>query len=148
MRISDWSSDVCSSDLSNLFYHVGIVMQLGLSSHLLDVGFDDQWCARHLAYRVAKSLAYANATGLGFEGPEVELLAAILTPYWRWNGWRLGDESKPVDSRTEEHTSELQSLMSISYAVFAMKIKNKRLTLTITQIQHQYTQYNTRHHID
>src|SRR3546814_19806167 len=73
-------------------------MQLGLSSHLLDVGFDDQWCARHLAYRVAKSLAYANATGLGFEGPEVELLAAILTPYWRWNGWRLGDESKPVDS--------------------------------------------------
>src|SRR3546814_2621247 len=98
MRISDWSSDVCSSDLSNLFYHVGIVMQLGLSSHLLDVGFDDQWCARHLAYRVAKSLAYANATGLGFEGPEVELLAAIPTPYWRWNGWRLGDESKPVDS--------------------------------------------------
>src|SRR3546814_5853816 len=88
---------------SNLFYHVGIVMQLGLSSHLLDVGFDDQWCARHLAYRVAKSLAYANATGLGFEGPEVELLAAIL--------------------RSEEHTSELQSLMRISYAVFCLKKK-------------------------
>src|SRR3546814_6683231 len=102
MRISDWSSDVCSSDLSNLFYHVGIVMQLGLSSHLLDVGFDDQWCARHLAYRVAKSLAYANATGLGFEGPEVELIAAI---------------------KSEEHKYELQSLMRISYDVFCLKKK-------------------------
>src|SRR3546814_4215172 len=114
MRISDWSSDVCSSDL--------------------------------LAYRVAKSLAYANATGLGFEGPEVELFAAILTPYWRWNGWRLGDESKPVDSpftapeviklaralldhvrrvtghreRSEEQTSELQSPIRNSSAVFCL----------------------------
>ncbi len=72
-------------DRYNLLYQTGIVMQLGLSAHLLDVGFDDQWCARFVGHRVAKSLAYANATGLGYEGPEIELLAAILTPYWKWN---------------------------------------------------------------
>ena len=70
---------------SNLLYQTGIVLQLGLSSHLLDVGFDDRWCAQNLGHRVAKSLAYANATGLGHEGPEIERLAAILTPYWKWN---------------------------------------------------------------
>src|SRR3546814_19732924 len=60
-------------------------MQLGLSAHLLDIGFDDRWCAQNLGHRVAKSLAYAHATGLGYEGPEIELLAAVLTPYWKWN---------------------------------------------------------------
>src|SRR3546814_341709 len=72
-------------DRSNLLYQTGIVMQLGLSAHLLDIGFDDRWCAQNLGHRVAKSLAYAHATGLGYEGPEIELLAAVLTPYWKWN---------------------------------------------------------------
>jgi hypothetical protein len=65
-------------------YQVGIVIQLGLSAHLLDVGFDDAWCARHLGLHVAKSLAYANATGLGHECPKLERLAAILSPYGKW----------------------------------------------------------------
>lgn len=65
-------------------YQIGIVLQLGLSSHLLDVGFSDAWCARHVGLQVAKSLAYANATGLGFESPSMELLAAILSPYSKW----------------------------------------------------------------
>lgn len=82
---------------NSLLYHTGIVMQLGLSSHLLDVGFDDQWCARHVGHRVAKSLAYANATGLGHRGSEIESLATILTPYWKWNGWPSRDGSKPED---------------------------------------------------
>src|SRR3546814_4055581 len=39
--------------------------------------------------------------------------------------------------RSEEHTSELQSLMRISYAVFCLKNKKKRLiSITITKIQH------------
>src|SRR3546814_4749019 len=36
-----------------------------------------------------------------------------------------------IDQRSEEHTSELQSLMRISYAVFCLKKKNKRTTNTI-----------------
>src|SRR3546814_1175252 len=35
-----------------------------------------------------------------------------------------------ITCRSEEHTSELQSLMRISYAVFCLKQKNKKLTLT------------------
>src|SRR3546814_2523560 len=38
------------------------------------------------------------------------------------------------DVRSEEHTSELQSLMRISYAVFCLKKKNKTITLLITII--------------
>src|SRR3546814_10857740 len=61
-------------------------------------------------------------------------------PKWRANGWRTADR-KPVKNqdlwqrlsdatsthqRSEEHTSELQSLMRISYAVFCLKKKNKQ----------------------
>lgn len=65
-------------------YQIGIVLQLGLSSHLLDVGFPDQWCARHVGLNVARSLAYANASGFGFELAEFDLLAATLSPYGKW----------------------------------------------------------------
>jgi hypothetical protein len=69
---------------SDDLYRIGIVLQLGLSSHLLDIGFDDGWCARHIGLYVSRSLAYANATGLGFESADMALLAAILSPYGRW----------------------------------------------------------------
>lgn len=65
-------------------YNVGIVLQLGISSHLLDVGFEDRWCARNVGLQVAKSLAYANATGLGHNSPDLERLAAFLSPYCKW----------------------------------------------------------------
>lgn len=65
-------------------YQIGIVVQLGLSSHLLDVGLTDQWCAHNLGLHVTRSLACANATGLGFELAEFDLLAAILSPYSKW----------------------------------------------------------------
>jgi len=81
----------------DLLYQTGIVLQLGLSAHLLDVGFDDQWCARHIGHRVAKSLAYANATGFGHRDAEIELLAAILTPYWKWNCQSRLTRGKPED---------------------------------------------------
>src|SRR3546814_10744864 len=124
MRISDWSSDVCSSDLlvsrcryrnaesfflaieeqlfsdtSDLLYQTGIVAQLALTSHLLDVGFDDRWCARHIGLHIGKALAYSNASGLNYQSA----------------------------ARSEEHTSELQSLMRISYAVFCLKKKHKKI---------------------
>jgi hypothetical protein len=66
------------------FYHTGIVLQLGLSSHLLDVGFDDAWCARHLGLDVAKSLACAEATGLDHDSASLARLAEILSPYGKW----------------------------------------------------------------
>lgn len=67
-----------------IFYYSGIVVQLALSAHLLDVGFEDEWCARQIGLRVAKSLAYANATGLGYVRPDMARLATVLTPYSKW----------------------------------------------------------------
>jgi len=71
-------------DRFDLLYQTGIVMQLAISSHLLDIGFDDHWCARQIGLKVAKALAYANATGLDYDDADTNLLAAILTPYCRW----------------------------------------------------------------
>src|SRR3546814_7318656 len=47
----------------------------------------------------------------------------LITP-WNWNAWRVVRRSVPLPKvRSEEHTSELQSLMRISYAVFCLKKK-------------------------
>ncbi len=63
---------------------------------MLDIGFEDEWCVRHISLRVAKSLAYANATGLGHECSDMARLAAVLTPYWKWRKPRWG-EPEPDD---------------------------------------------------
>jgi hypothetical protein len=79
-----------------VLYYSGIVAQLALSGHLLDIGFEDEWCARNIGLRVAKGLAYANATGLGHACPHMALLAAVLTPYWKWRQPRW-DDPTPAD---------------------------------------------------
>lgn len=76
------------TDPGDLLYHTGIVAQLAISSHLLDVGFDDRWCARNIGLHIDKALAYANATGLNHQSPELERLAVTLSPY---NVWRNPD---------------------------------------------------------
>jgi hypothetical protein len=70
---------------ADTFYFAGVVAQLALSAHLLDVGFADQWCAKHIGLHISKGLAYANATGLGHGGEEMARLAEALSPYWKWN---------------------------------------------------------------
>lgn len=84
-------------DRRDRLYQAGIVGQLGLSAHLIDVGFSDAWCARHIALRVAQSLAYANATGLGHRCPEMRRLADVLDPYWKWNHLHRYDQPQPDD---------------------------------------------------
>jgi hypothetical protein len=86
---------------SDFFYHSGVVVQLALSAHLLDIGFEDQWCARYIGLRVAKSLAYANATGLGHDCPDMARLAVVLSPYWKWNQPRPWGEPEPDDDGFE-----------------------------------------------
>lgn len=72
-------------DWPDFLYGAGIVAQLALSSHLIDVGFPDAWCARHIGLYVSRSLEYANATGLGLECSETARLAKVLNPYSKWN---------------------------------------------------------------
>jgi hypothetical protein len=81
---------------NEVLYYSGIVAQLALNSHLLDIGFADEWCARHIGLRVAKALGYANATGLGHACPEMGRLAVVLTPYWKWRQPRW-DDPLPTD---------------------------------------------------
>jgi hypothetical protein len=83
------------SDTGDLLYQTGIVAQLALTSHLLDVGFDDRWCARHIGLHIDKALAYANATGLNYHSPALRRLAPVLSPYNVWRNPDL-DGSRPL----------------------------------------------------
>src|SRR3546814_3565335 len=101
MRISDWSSDVCSSDLSAAFSTGSkprrSIARCRASGSLMR-------CRRYFA--AAKRRAVALPSRL----PSSSLEG--------------GGRSIPSRYRSEEHTSELQSLMRISYAVFCLKKKN------------------------
>src|SRR3546814_1840969 len=112
MRISDWSSDVCSSDLTpaprrNHSIHLPKVRQA-------PGGIDG--CGQLLsnAQRPARHGQGAGpGPGPGRPGRQVFPL--------------LGRQARPAGkNRSEEHTSELQSLMRISYAVFCLKKKKTK----------------------
>ena len=100
-------------DWPNFLYRAGIVAQLALSSYLLDVGFADVWCAHHIGLQVSRSLAYANASGLGYDCPETARLVRVLSPYWKWNARSLLDKTSPDDGgfTADEVRSLLRDLM-------------------------------------
>src|SRR3546814_3042116 len=94
MRISDWSSDVCSSDLSG------------------------RRCP-------AAGAAHSFAPPIRWE----RRASGQVRGVWSSNSYSMQSDSAPkrdiriIPDRSEEHTSELQSLMRISYAVFCLKKK-------------------------
>src|SRR3546814_6111164 len=112
MRISDWSSDVCSSDLrdfrDDLLQHVG---GDGGDHVGVDIARRDR-VHRDPGARAFLRQRLGEAVDARFGGGVIDL--AILP--------RLAVDRT---DRSEEHTSELQSLMRISYAVFCLKKKNK-----------------------
>jgi hypothetical protein len=71
-------------DVRVTLHQAGTVTKLALCAHLLDVGVADAWAAAHIRQDIAKALAYANATGLGHNCPDLARLAVILSPYWKW----------------------------------------------------------------
>lgn len=83
-------------------YQIGITVQLALSSHLLDVGFDDAWCAKNIGLYVNKSLEHANATGLGHDCSELKRLAGILSPYGRLRNADVSTASSPCPFSNEQ----------------------------------------------
>src|SRR3546814_8703815 len=111
MRISDWSSDVCSSDLDLAIALVvaGEADAAGRRRDDLASGAcDDGDAAR--AHPAFVHLAQPRD-----DSPDDgQAIGAAYRPHG------LGDR------RSEEHTSELQSLMRISYAVFCLKKKIKK----------------------
>src|SRR3546814_5647504 len=120
MRISDWSSDVCSSDLTDYgfvghpfrkdFPLIGNV-EVRYDAEKKRVVYEPVTSVepRVLVPRVIRDDArYATAVG---EDHDLKIDSGIA----------------PADAgRSEEHTSELQSLMRSSYAVFCLKINKQR----------------------
>src|SRR3546814_2545258 len=115
MRISDWSSDVCSSDLDCLFIFVGkfeptdceslpVSSDFGANPQILDLPDED-----------------VRRIGLGL----FEKISG-QSHFWAIPVFERGGCC--WSSRSEEHTSELQSLMRISYAVFCLKQKTPHRT--------------------
>src|SRR3546814_4343667 len=108
MRISDWSSDVCSSDL--------FVMDLEQHPHLRQPGVGER--GRHPHHRALDDIG-AGALDRGVDRRTLGALAFVLDLGLDARKVRLAAEQRL--GRSEEHTSELQSLMRISYAVFCLK---------------------------
>src|SRR3546814_10253812 len=117
MRISDWSSDVCSSYLI-----------IGLPCCRQPTDF-----AQFLltAWRVRGNVCQRFILDDSSAG-EVLVLCFPFAPCGKGFqaakhiGLATGDADAMPAFRSEEHTSELQSLMRISYAVFCLKKKNKK----------------------
>src|SRR3546814_7577747 len=110
MRISDWSSDVCSSDLAR--HTLAAAIYTNRQGRFTDRSIENQ------EYR---------ASGLNL------LIAAISywnTVYMDRAAQHLQSSGGTFDDRSEEHTSELKSLMRTSYAVFCLKKKKKHTTET------------------
>src|SRR3546814_7971125 len=117
MRISDWSLDVCSSDLTNrlggifpdeLCWNAGEGTSFwgrrGVACRdcLSGVGAADERCGRGDGLRQARKRARCQPVAGRIENRDGR------------------------SRRSEEHTSELQSLMRISYAVFCLKKKKTK----------------------
>src|SRR3546814_9964976 len=124
MRISDWSSYVCSSDL-----HPSAVADAGPAGRRRD---------RHLQHIPEKTEGCGD-----IRSADVHMVDAddghgpLLCIFLRVGFSLLSRPTRPSGrqgrtasstSRSEEHTSELQSLMRISYAVFCLKKKKNKHT--------------------
>src|SRR3546814_5452126 len=119
MRISDWSSDVCSSDLGerNINEAEAVVVRrifrefaAGKSPRAIAADLNGEGIPGPLA----RAWGDTSIRGHVCRGTGIlnnELYAGVLV----WN--RLRYVKNPATGRSEEHTSELQSLMRISYAV-------------------------------
>src|SRR3546814_4512769 len=127
MRISDWSSDVCSSDLSLDHPEIAI-------------------CKRPNAVLLPNILLGLCQSG---QCPHREASASCCRPHREPQispvncpGQNYADTlgGTAQIQRSEEHTSELQSLMRISYAVFCLKKKTNTHSIKL-----QYTKSNTKY---
>src|SRR3546814_3117622 len=129
MRISDWSSDVCSSDLDGSGGVISVKKTGNIRAAVISTA----------AILLLASPAAAHKLRVSGEAVAVADSGVTVTPGRDWNRldakagkntetWTLdGEQLNDVTFRSEEHTSELQSLMRISYAVFCLTKKNENI---------------------
>src|SRR3546814_981475 len=118
LRISDWRSDVCSSDLpTNQFWHL-----LGevIDRPLANMPYDERLAALRDAkvglWDVIRSAERRTSSDSLIREAEANDLAALVA--------ELPDLRMIAFNRSEEHPSELQSLMRLSYAVYCLTTHN------------------------
>src|SRR3546814_9527517 len=117
MRISDWSSDVCSSDLRRRRRDGGYCCL-----HRRRRGFGRRRLVRlRTGAQNGQQTHSEKITQLHFRLRK----RTIRPPTWQIRRRAHHAGAKKME-RSEEHTSELQSLMRISYAVFCLKKKKNR----------------------
>src|SRR3546814_5800168 len=145
MRISDWSSDVCSSDLlvmagllGDVEHHqpamtASLLKRFCRTSRTLPIRSDQStrevWWQKTIRSQECGDPALRRGGSIYWPRPAISSSNAdSIRPGWpkspvhpasRW-GRSIGT------LRSEEHTSELQSLMRISYAVFSLKKKKRQ----------------------
>src|SRR3546814_3654324 len=134
MRISDWSSDVCSSDLNwnkqkvNIVRYADDFIITGATKEVLENEVrpmvEEFLAARGLTLSPEKTKITHIDDGFDFLGFNVRKYDGklLIKPAKKNVSAFLGKVREFV-KRSEEHTSELQSLMRISYAVFCLKKK-------------------------
>src|SRR3546814_4541204 len=118
MRISDWSSDVCSSDLYNVPNN-GVVLNNGTRDPISRQS--------QLAGQVTSNLNLDRAAKVILNevvGPNRSVLSGYTEVVGSAANVIVANPYGVTCTRSEEHTSELQSLMRISYAVFCLQKTN------------------------
>src|SRR3546814_2913736 len=120
MRISDWSSDVCSSDLLYLGRgrRHGDVDQIALRQDI-----DRRQLSGSRAAVRRQQVDPDKRAGRGGAGQDIAADIRADKRSAQCGGRIAADAAQSAGQRSEEHTSELQSLMRISYAVFCLKTK-------------------------
>src|SRR3546814_8182858 len=129
MRISDWSSDVCSSDLHEVIGRGHAERLVPLIAELADGGRADAiaiGCGPGSFAGVRIGVAAARALGLGWQAPVRGFSTLALVAAGAADAILDADGGLVAMERSEEHTSELQSLMRNSYAVFCLKKKKNK----------------------
>src|SRR3546814_7927087 len=114
MRISDWSSDVCSSDLGNHPRLLALLAELLRTYKSVTYVCDKRFLLILMFCDYAVEPWYYERGCNFYEDGQNYGMASLLA----------------TAGRSEEHTSELQSLMRISYAVFCLKKKNNKKHMT------------------
>src|SRR3546814_3142356 len=116
MRISDWSSDVCSSDLNAWNAPATIPAVNTNAARLPPVScpLATSWTASHMISVIALN---SNAITIAVSSARIRKRRLAAAKPLR---------TAASNRRSEEHTSELQSLMRTSYAVFCLKTNKKK----------------------
>src|SRR3546814_5910432 len=126
MRISDWSSDVCASDLAGEVDVVGRAETTGPVEAQRGLRVELERQALGIAIEDAGQTAYPGRVALRGEAQAFDArVRGQRAAADAGNGDIVQDRVRP-GVRSEEHTSELQSLMRISYAVFCLQKKKQK----------------------